>query len=114
MNLTTIQEMQPGERRVLLAEEWGIEIHYSHPRSAYPIDILQKEERVGRIVRSGNMVVLELPGIDELDGDKACGPDALEIWEYRGFEIGPAADRDAEQIHARIHYFVGTWAERRN
>lgn len=59
------------------------------------------------------MVVLEVLGIDELDGDKAYGSDALEIWEYRGFEIGPAADRDAEHIHALIHYFVGMWAERR-
>ncbi len=96
MNLTAVQKMRLGERRALLRERWGIEIQYSNPESACPIDILEKEERIGRIVRSGNLVVLELPEIDEFDGDKACGPDALEIWEYRGFEVGPAADRDAE------------------
>ena len=110
--LTTIQKMQLGERRVWLRETWGVEIQYSAPPAAYPVDILWKGQRIGGIVRSGNRVILELPGIGDLDGDKAFGPDALEIWEYRGFEIGPAADRGAERINALIHYFVGAWAER--
>ena len=109
--LTTIQEMQPRERRDWLRETWSVEIQYSDPPAAYPMDILREGQRIGRIVRSDNLVVLELPGIDNLDSDKACGPDALEIWEYQGFEIGPAADLDAERINARIYYFVGAWAE---
>ena len=110
--LTTIQEMQVAERADWLRKTWGIEIRSANPGSGYPMDILRKEEPIGRIVRSGNLVVLELPGIDELNGDKACGPNALELWEYRGFEIGPGADRDAERINAVIYYSVGAWAER--
>lgn len=110
-DLTAIEEMRPDERSVWLRETWGLEIQYSNPEAAYPMDILRNGKQIGRIVRSGNLVVLELPGIDDLDSDKACGPDALEIWEYQGFEIGPAADLDAEHINAHIYYFVGTWAE---
>ena len=110
--LTAIEKMQPLERRDWLRGTWGVEIQYSDPQAAYPMDILRNGERIGRIVRSGRLVVLELPGIDDLDRDRACGPDALEIWNYKGFEIGQAADLSAERINAHIYYFVGAWAER--
>ena len=110
--LTAIQDMQPMERRDWLRETWGVEIQYSEPPAAYPMDILREGQPIGRILRSGNLVVLELPGVDDLDANKACGPDALELWEYQGFEIGPAADLAAENINARIYYFVGVWVER--
>ena len=110
--LTAIEKMQPQERRDWLRETWGVEIQYSNPQAPYPMDILRNGERIGRIVRSGRYVVLELPGIDDLDGEKACGPDALEIWNHEGFEIGQAADLSAERINAHIYFFVGAWAER--
>ena len=44
------------------------------------MDILREAPRIGETVRRGNLIALELPGVDELDGNKACGPDALEIW----------------------------------
>lgn len=110
--LTAIEKMQPQERRDWLRETWGVEIQYSHPQAAYPMDILRNGQRIGRIVRSGRLVVLELPGIDDFDREKACGPDALEIWNHEGFEIGQATDLSAERINAHIYYFVGAWAER--
>lgn len=110
--LTAIEKMQPQGRRDWLREAWGVEMQYSNPQAAYPIDIFRNGQRIGRIVRSGRLVVLELPRIDDFDRDTASGPDALEIWHYEGFEIGQAADLAAERINARIYSFVGAWAER--
>ena len=111
--LTSIQETRPRERASWLRETWGVEIQYS-PSEEHgdPMDILREGRRIGGIVRSGNLVVLKLPGVDEVDSNKACGPDALEIWDHQGFEIGPEADLSAERVNARIYYFVGAWAER--
>ncbi len=55
---------------------------------------------------------MELPGIDDFECDKACGPDALEIWELQGFELEPEAELAANHINARIFQVVGAWAAR--
>ena len=106
------QRMQPKEREVWLRETWDLEIQYSNPPASYPMDIVKNGKRIGGIVRTGNLVVLKLPGIGDFDRDRACGPDALEIWEHQGLEFEPEADLAAKHINARIFQLVGAWAER--
>ena len=77
------------------------------------MDILRKGRRIGGIVRSGNLAVLELPGVDELEREKACGPEALEVWDFRHPQNGLAGDHVAERINTLIYRFVGTWAASR-
>lgn len=109
--LKSIQEMQPIERPDWLFKKWGVKIQCSDSESSYPMKILRDGLQIGKIVRSKGRIIIELPEIGELDLDKGfSGGDALEIWECKEFE-GPAADEEAECINARIHYFVGKWAE---
>lgn len=110
--LTTIQKMQPRERKAWIHKMWGVEIQSSNPKSTgYPMGILRKGQRIGRIVLSNNRVILELPEIGDLDRDKAfSGGDALEIWDYRCPQSGLEYDGSAERINALIYYFVGGWA----
>lgn len=111
--LPPIQEMRPRERAVWLRETWDVEIQYSPAEECgYPMDILRGGRRIGEIVRSGNLVVLELPEVDELDRDKACGPDALEVWDFRHPQDGLAGDDAAARINVLIYCLVGTWAGR--
>ena len=107
-----LQRMQPKEREMWLRETWGLEIQYSNPPAPYPMDIVKNGKRIGGVVRTGNLVVLELPGIEDLERDRASGPDELEIWEHQGFEFEPEADLAAKHINARIFQLVGAWAER--
>ena len=76
------------------------------------MDVLREGQRIGGIVRSGNLVVLELPEVDAFDSDKACGPDVLEIWDFRCPQDGLAGDDAAERINVLTYYFVWTWADR--
>ena len=88
-----------------------MEIQYSPAeKCGYPMDILRGGQRIGRIVRSGDLVVLKLPGADEVEREKACGPDALEVWDFRHPQDGLAGDDAAERINTLIYRFVGTWA----
>ena len=105
--------MQARERADWLRETWGVEIQYSSSEErGYPMDILRKGQRAGRIVRSGSRVVLELPRVGDLDSDKAFGADAVEIWDFQYPQDDLAGDDAEERINALIYYSVGAWAER--
>ena len=110
-----IQEMQAKERADWLRETWGMAIQdSSSAKRGHPMDILREGSRIGRIVRSenNNWVVLELPWICDLDSDKAFGPDAVEIWDFRYPQDDLAGDDAVERINALIYCSVGAWAER--
>ena len=110
-SLPHIQAMRPSDRAVWLRDAWGLRIQYSPTeKCGYPMDILRGGRRVGGIVRSGSLVVLELPGVDELERENACGPDALEVWDFRHPPDGLAGDDAAERINILIYHIVGTWA----
>lgn len=110
--LPELERMKPKQRKVWLRESWGLEIQYSNPPAPYPMDIVKNGKRIGGIVRTGDLVILALPGIGDFEGYRACGPDALEIWEHQGFEFEPEVDLAAKHINTLIFQLVGTWAER--
>ena len=115
MEMKAIQEMEPTKRAETLRETWGIEIEYSNSESeGYPMDILQKGQQIGRVLRSRGRVVIELEGIGDLDSDRAfSGGDALEIWDFQHHPNGRRdSDAVAERINVHIYHFVSVWAER--
>ena len=82
MKVQAIQEMKHSDRKSWLREKWGVEIRSSDTKSTwYPMDILRKGQPLGRIVCEHSSVILNLPGIGDLDTDMdiACGANAVEI-----------------------------------
>lgn len=110
-SLPSIQEMQPGERADWLRNAWGVEVLYSCTEECcYPMDIFERGQRIGRIVRSGNLVVFNLPDVDCLESDRACRLDALELWDFLNPQNLLEGDAATERINDLIHYFIGKWA----
>lgn len=111
MKLEEIQEMQPRERADWLRQTASIQLESPQSDTGYPIDILRNSDRIGKIVRSRNRIVIELEGIGEFDKEKAFNTDALEICEIEWLPNVDISDDDAERINQRIYYFLGEWAQ---
>ena len=101
------------ERADWLRKTAGIEVRYANRESdaPYPMDILRNGKPVGRIVRSGSWIVIELAGIGEVDKDKAISMDALEVWDFHQRQDDLVGEEVDKRIGERIYCFLGEWVQ---